>query len=88
MYQTCENGIHVCRADEVANRFITVRNISCNREKVAKLFDDLKNEYQELNPEAQDLVVDMVIDGGTEDDFFISTQMLNRLEDSARDEFN
>lgn len=80
-YATPHHGVHVCGISADEENFITVFRADTRTALQARtMYDAVKAECAMSDDEEQDLVVDLCMDGSTEEDFPMRRQQLDRLK--------
>ncbi len=83
-YHPCDTGLHICGVDDdnEALRYgphFTVLNLPLNEGDARALFARAEAELAHDDMATADLIVDLCIDGSTEENFPMMRQMLDRL---------
>lgn len=85
-YHPCRTGLHFCGIDDdadlVAGPHFTVANVVATPEQARALFAFGKAEFEVPDDEG-DVLVDLMIAGACEDDFFMRRQMVERFQREA-----
>ena len=84
-YKPCRTGLHVCGANEEAGEFFTQANFPMAAAQARAAFDRARAEIGESDEDQGDFVVDLMIGGDTNEDFWIRRQMLDRLASIAQE---
>lgn len=75
-YRPCHNGIHICGKDHDEVEPVTVANFPMIPSQARRIFQQVAADFGDTDG---DMVVDLVIGGDIEDDFWLRRQMLDRL---------
>ncbi|MPR08667.1 hypothetical protein [Microvirga tunisiensis] len=76
LYRPCTNGIHICGKDRDEIEPVTVANFPMNSSRARRLFKQLAADFGDTDG---DMVVDLMIGGDIEDDFWLRRQMFDRF---------
>jgi hypothetical protein len=85
-YHPCETGLHLCAiyddADLPGGPHVTLGNMPLTPGCAKRTFERLRDRFQ-VGPDEGDVIVDLMVDGSTEDDFFIRRQMVEPMQREA-----
>lgn len=85
-YHACQTGLHVVgfRDDLPHGPHFTICNVLMSESAARSAFMTVRSAFEVTEPEG-DLIVDLMVDGSCEDNFFMRRQMVEPMQRSLTD---